>query len=434
MAAIMLEKPADYTSTAVMQEFQAKKQSYSLGQRVQLDIDVNQQYIDFQNSRLFFEIHFTVASTKTASLTKWAASQIIENLRVKTLGGTLIGQEVRDYNAYAKMMLELKSNSDLNDSYYRVLEGAEKTGTSGTTGVFEAGVQQVTFAHKILLHIPAVKKYYPAHFHQGLRLEFDLPSQQSSLFNYDAALTTVTIENIRYVARLVTLDQNYTNAMLQLMEAGKLNVDYPQVFSQRDSLTNSTGKQEYEYFGLDGRVKSGFSYMISDSAQAETTSIEIFSAKAQKFLSSYRWRLGSEHLNYSAISCAEDDTKATSILNRAEQVFELMKALDIHHDDAIMMTSGNSGLGVSSFSLLNSSDNLKTSNFVIGIKADKAQAYTDKTISSRVDKQRNNMRLELTFGTAPGASVTLYTHILLDKSFKILPGNQIAEIRNYETS
>lgn len=83
-----LEKSSSSELSRRAQPFYAKKQSYNLGEQVQTEVDLQREYLDFQNARLFTDLHFT---TETDSVTPrtvpWVASAMVKNLRVKTLAG-----------------------------------------------------------------------------------------------------------------------------------------------------------------------------------------------------------------------------------------------------------------------------------------------------------------------------------------------------------
>ncbi len=417
----LLEKSSSIEISRRSQPFYAKKQSYNLGQQVQIEVDVQREFLDFENSRLVFDM--TVVDNgdggnafAQVSLNPWFASQTIKNLRVKTLSGQMIGHEIREYRAYAQMYKELKSNQDNNLSYEDVLEGAQvfAVGDDATTSV--------QYAHKFLSHIFSIKEYYPAHFHQGIMIEYDLPAAADlELTQADAATPTaptkLTFDNIKYVADLVQLKPEIENEMVKLMEEQKLFADYVEVLTQENAIAAGTGLKAYDVIGIDGRVKSIFQYTVIDSNK---TAGNIGDSQFEKWgrhgLDSYRFKLGANYLNYESISVLQP---AAGNKN-AEQVFELLKALDMHDSKAYKTMAGDTAL---TRALLDSD------RFVTAVKIDKAQKNSDAVISSMIDKDRNNVRVELTYGTNPTAG-TSYTHVVLDKRIQILPGSIVRQVRS----
>ncbi len=432
----LLEKSSSIELSRRSQPFYAKKSSYNLGEQVQIEIDVQREYIDFENSRLVGQLCFTSGTptgvSNSTQINGWGFGGLIKNLRAKTMAGQQIGHDVREYRAWYRMYKELASNSDLNESYNRIMENSEKT-TDLAAGFTDATNFQVQFAHRFMSHVYSIKEYYPAHFHQGLMIEFDLPSATSEIFNINHADATqlptaasTSIENLKYVADLVQLKPEIENEMVKLMEEQRLFADYMEVLTQQNSLNASMGLAAYDLVGIDGRVKSIWQYTILGATQTgfgASNAGDFLGTRGKNNLDTYRFKLGANYLNYESIGCQES---ATSI-KRAEQIYELTKSLDLHSDKKMYRQAGDSGLGSSDGSVGN--DILSTKNFVVGIKVDKAQEDVNRTISSMIDKDRNNIRVELCYGASPGANATAYTHVLLDKRIQILPGSIVRNVR-----
>jgi hypothetical protein len=72
---------------------------------------------------------------------------------------------------------------------------------------------------------------------------------------------------------------------------------------------------------------------------------------------------------------------------------------------------------------------LNTTRFCAAVKVDKAQKNSNSVISSMIDKDRNNVRVELIYGGSQTAG-TIYTHISLDKRIQILPGSIVRNVRS----
>ena len=407
----LLEKSSSIELSRRTQPFYAKKQDYSLGQQVQIEIDLQREFIDFENSRLVFEVKYTDAATPdNYTVNPFGASGFIKNLRIKTLAGQMIGHEIREYRAWYRMMKELGNNTELNTSYDDVLEGALADVMTATT------TRQ--YAHKFITHLFSIKEYYPAHFHQGIMIEFDLPAVASELVinatgNNLAFLPVITIESMKYVADLVQLKPEIENEMVKMMEEQRLFADYQEVLTQDNEIAIS-GQTNFDIVGIDGRVKSIFNYQVKKADRGTDATpdvqLEYWAKYARNGQDSYRFKLGANYLNYENIKLGDE--------KRAEQIYELLKALDLHDSKAYQTKAGDTAL---SYSALN------TDRFVLGVKVDKAQKNSDQTISSMIDKDRNNIRVELGVSSAVATS---YTHISLDKRIQILPGSIVRNVRS----
>lgn len=406
----LLQKSQSIELSRRTQPFYAKTSSYSLGQQVQIEVDTQREFLDFENARLVFDIKIDESgNTNTTSLNPWTAGQVIENLRVKTLSGQMIGHEIRQYRTTWKMFKDMKGNSDLNASYEDVLEGA-----IGAT-VAQNAITTVELAHRINNHIFGLKDYYPAHFHQGLMIEFDLPGTVNELILNSVNTTCViTIENPRFVCDLVQLKPEIENEMVRMMEEQKLFIDYIEWLEQENSLSTGASDLSYDIVGIDGRVKSAFAFTIDDADKASTSAARL-ADYGRNNLTSYRFRLGSRYLNYAPISCA-------GAHQNAQQCFELLKALDYHSADKYSCKAGDENFTPAV---------LDSNNFVMGVKVDKSMKNVDEVISSQVDKDRNNMRVELIYSAAPGTGAsTVHTVVVLDKRLQLLPGSIVRNVRS----
>lgn len=399
----LLEKSSSIEISEQTASFPAKRNTYNLGQKVQIEAQVDREFMDFDNHMLKFKVNF-VGSSVSANTNSWFASQCIRNLRVKTLGGQQIGNEIREYRAYTQMVKELTSNSDFNDSYGSVMEGANATAIASDDETLQYG-------HKFITHIFAVAEYYPAHFHQGLLIEFDLPQTIHELCYGTVLPTSITFTDFELLCDLKQLKPEIENELVSLMSEQKLFIDYPEIVSQENDMKAQSGNQSYDIVGIDGRVQAVHTYTITDTSRDDNTE-EYFGTWGRNNLSGYRFKLGSNYLNYESIEVATN--------TRAEQTYELLKSLDLYTKDRMETRCGDSALTPA---LLN------TNRFAVGRKVAKAQKDIDMTISSSIDKDRNNMRVELDFSSSPGVG-TIYTHIKVDKRLQLLPGSVVRSVRN----
>lgn len=388
------------------QQFESSTREYFVGKPtpVQIEVDSNREFIDFANSRLFFEA-VLVGGDATTKPVAWVASQYIKNLRVRTMGGNNIGNEIHEYRAVYQHQKKLTVDNEKTSSYLNILEGAKPD-----AAVTDYGDTSIEYGHKLDNHIFAMKGYYPAHFHQGFILEFDLPSNISELYVASSGIlpTSVKLTNIRFVCDLVKLQPEAEIALSRLVAEDRLFVDYMETQLQTNTLQVSAGQQSYEMIGIHGRVKAAFVFTILNDT-FDGVPEEYFGTMGRNNLGSYRFKLGSQYINYRAIS-----TKSSLV---AESKFELLKALDVATVDRI---PGNS---VVLTPLL-----LDTKVFSIGVKTTKAQMLVDRKISSMLDKSRNNLRVELVYDSAPASAGLIYTYVVLDKRLKISEGSQVQTV------
>lgn len=406
----LLQKSHSVELSRRTQPFYAKKQTYNLGNQVQCEIDTQREFIDPESMRFVFNLHCNGVGT-AKEMNKWTASSLIKNLRVKTLSGQMIGHEQREYRGVFRFLKKMgTSNADARTSGEDLEEGAlgGDDGIVGGLGV-DATAGQRQYAHKPMSHILGVSEYYPAHFHQGLMIELDLSDNAHEICEYATASPTFTVQDFKIVVDLVQLKPEIENEMVRLMEEQKLFVDYIEYLTQENSLSASA--ESYDVVGIDGRVKAAFQFGIVARGKDGTDDYwgdddASASAMALNGQTSYRFRLGSRYLNYSTIQVGPNQ--------QAECQLELSKALDIHCDKQRGDSARTYALTSTAFS-------------GFGVKVDKAQCDVDEVISSQVDKDRNNMRIELSSRTVAADG---YTVVKLDKRLQLLPGSIVRNVRS----
>lgn len=423
----LLQKSASVELSRRTQQFQAKKQSYDLGNQIQIEIDTQREHIDMESLRFVYELHASATGT-AKSTNPQTASSVIKNLRVKTLSGNMIGREIREYRGWARFLDKQGVYSgDNRNSYQDFMEGA--LGADALGGDATAGSRQ--YAHKFVSHILSLKEYYPAHFHQGLMIEIDLPSNAYEMLKYLNGAPTITIKEARIVCDLVQVKPDLENEQVRLMEEQKLFVDYIEVLNQEQNIF-ATSSQSYDVVGIDGRVKSAFVFWVTARGRDGTDDYwgdddANASSMGRNKLNSYRFRLGSRYLNYSNIKVGASDTGNDY---QAEGSMEMSKALDIHQKSGMLMLGDKSTFTTTDGIVKTTHYVLRnTSYFAVGVKVDKAQSDVDEVISSQVDKDRNNLRVELNFNSAPTVSDG-FTYIVLDKRLQLLPGSIVRNVRS----
>lgn len=427
----LLQKSQSVELSRRTQPFFAKKQLYKLGQQIQIEIDTQREFIDFENSRLHFQLGLTSGNTATSVTgNPWVASALIKNIRIKTLSGQMIGHEIREYRGRYRFekKMGINSNRDSRSSYGAILEGANEQPVNAALQPNGPAITTTAkhYTHKIDDHILGLRDYYPAHFHQGLMIEIDLADNAFEIANnWQTALPVFDVTDVYFICDLVQLKPEIENEMVRLMEEQKLFIDYSEHLQQLNSVAASGAYGAYDVVGIDGRVKSAYVFQVvaRDSDTGTTNDTDYWgdddaasSAMNRNGITSYRFRLGSRYLNYSSIS--------VSATNQAEALFELLKSFDTQADDRALQ------MGDSQMSLSTREQGF----FGIGIKVDKAMKDVDEVISSQVDKDRNNLRVELV-GTAPAdgageGAADIYTFVKLDKRLQLLPGSIVRNVRS----
>lgn len=425
----LLEKSSSVELSRRTHPFNSDQSSYVIGSANQIKIEVplTREFLDPENSRLVFDYKVSDSTNGTDGTIRtnpWFASQIIRTLRLKTLAGSQIGHEVGEYRAWAQMYFELTGNSEMNNSYNSLLEKANPN------NVVNGQVEQC--AHKFLTHILGCKEYLPLHFCQGFVIEIDLPSNVNELLHVNGAdvgssvLGTLTLSNVRYICDLVQLRPEIENELVQMMEGQKLFLDYVNVNTDTQSALESSTNGAYECVGIDGRIKSVFSYEVVTTDRTQKTDGAssgewYFSKYARNSLTSYRFKLGANYLNYGEIKVNE--------FKKAEQCMELLKALDLHWDRASRSMCGDASLGVDGSGDGDVNKSFEDARFVVAVKVDKSQLNVDDTISSEIDKDRNNLRKEYTKDSGAGAG-THYMHIVIDQRLQFLSGSVVRSVKS----
>ena len=390
------------------QKFKAQNNTYNLSDQIIVEMRIASRSIDFENTRAMFKVTF--GASTDARMVRRFASQLIKTLRLKTLAGTTIGNDSTEYRASQQVMREFLSTNEKDVSYLSVMEGADGPALA------DAG-STLQFAHKIDDHLFSLKEYYPAHLHTGFQVELDLADAINEVTaelasTGDVLPASLVISDFYIVTDLVRLKPNTELQILELQKQELLFVDYIQHKVIKNQLNNSTNN-DYDITGIDGRVRSAFTFMIAAGDRDDDWE-PYFGLMRRHNLQSYRYRLGDDYINYQAIQVGE--------FRKAEQVFELTKALDNHTSDRMV---GNSTLtpavlgGEGAINSTTASGVNDRRRFVLAVKLTRDQQDVDLTLSSMKDINRNQLTVELEHSAVPGGTGTIYTVIQVDKRIRI---------------
>ena len=402
----LLQKTFGNEESASKWEFTAQNNSYNLGQKIVIEVGIEEEFIDFENSRLVFDAVTTTGAGAGASYNDWFASQHIRTLTVKTNGNVDIGDPVTDYRQSYQMKHSLVSSSDKNDSYLAVLEGAKSRAVPDNQTTSEE------FAHKIDDHIFALEDYYPAHFHGGFKIIIETPKEISELFTASTSLPTVyKMDNVRFVARLVTMKAGAEKLMVDLMKANQLFVDYSHSYNAENQKTAGVG-QNYDLVGIPGRIRSAQVFMVNDD-DINGDDEGFYATWGSHNLSGYKFKLSDRALNYKLIDVSAD---SVTDIQTAESTIELMESLDIHARENLM---GDSALTPAV---------LRGVRFAIGVKVARGQKNLESEITSLNSRDNNKLRVELKFSAATGVG-QFYTTVQLDKRIQLLVGGKVEDVQ-----
>ena len=389
-------------------KFKAQNSTYSLSEQVVVEMRIATESIDFENTRAMFKVTF--GASTDARMVRQFASQLIKTLRVKTLSGTTIGNDSSEYRAAQQMYREFLSTNEKDVSWLSVMEGADGPNLA------DAG-STIQFAHKIDDHLFALKEYYPAHLHTGFQVEFDLADAinevTAELANTgDALPASISVTDFYIVADLVRLKPKTALQILELQKQELLFVDYIQNKVVKNQMNNNTNN-DYDITGIDGRVRAAFSFMIAAGDRDDDWE-PYFGLMRRHNLQSYRFQLGDRYINYAQIPLGTNQ--------KAEQIFELSKALDNHTMDRMVGNSTLTPTVLGGEGAINSTTAAADSDrrrFVVGVKLTRDQQDVDLTLSSMKDINRNMLRVELEHSAVPGGTGTIYTVIPVDKRIRI---------------
>ena len=394
--ASMLKKNEGIEQSRRRQRFNAHDTSYtsSNSQRIRIDINSSEEYIDFENSYLVFDL--SVSGTNTdVGLPKYTASSWIKEIRVKDRAGNLLGENIQDYSVLCREHFEMTSTNEQEQSYLDATEGS--LGVTKATGTSLAARQ---YAHRFITHIFSLKNYFPAHLLGGIQIEIDMNNRDDVVLQDSSPSGSYTIENLAYVADLVKLKPEVESMVLQQVQNGGLTIDYVSHHTVKGSVGTQT-TQRFDLGTLNGRVKSVKAIQVTSAA----VTTDEFATFTKNNTSNYRFKLGSKYLT-------ESQVEVTSTRN-AEWVMEYLKSNKLTCEPNGVY--GKEGL---------TNSVLSSSKFVIGQNVDRSK--TDQILSSLKDKDHNRLELELKFSSAPSAA-TLYVMCGIDKRVVIFPGKQFRD-------
>ena len=390
----MLKKSEGIEQSRRRQRFNAHSNSYSSAnsQRIRIDINSSEEYLDFANSYLVFDLEVAGSSAAAPQLPRYTASSWIKEIRVKDRAGNMIGENLQDYSTLARCLFEMNVNLEAEKSYLDATEGAR--GSTGATNKIDSR----QYAHRFVTGIFGNKNYFPAHLLGGIQIELDMNTAQDVVME-DTAQATYTINNLAYVCDMVKLKPEVESMVLNQVQQGGLVVDYRSQHSVKGTINTNTS-QRFDLGTLNGRVSGIQAVQIIAKASQSVDEKDTFSLNNT---SNYRFKLGSKYLSESQIECGAD--------RQAEYLCEWLKSQKVFCNK-----------DVSQFGNQNNEITEITGNkFVIGQGADRSQS--DAVLSSLKDKDHNRLELELNYSAAP-TQATLYVFAELDKRMVIFPGKQ----------
>lgn len=397
--ASMLKKTEGIEQSRRRQRFNAHSASYtsSNSQRIRIDINSSEEYLDFANSYLVFELSVAGATTDVG-LPRFTASSWIKEVRVKDRAGNMIGENMQDYNVLARVLFESNVNLEAEKSYLDATEGAMGiTVANGTT------IASRQYAHQFVSGVFANKNYFPAHTLGGVQIELDMANADDVVLESGSA-ATYTISNLAMVCDMVKLKPEVESMVLNQIQQGGLVVDYNTHHCVKGTITGTTNNVRFDLGTMNGRVKSLQAIQVAAAA----SDVDTNNFWVKNNLSNYRFRLGSKNLSESQIECGAG--------KQAEYVNEWLKSQKaLCLKDMLQFGSQTNELAV----LQGTSASRKF--FIIGQGVDRSQS--DSVLSSLKDKDHNKLELELNYSSQPAAS-TLYVFAELDKRMVIYPGKQ----------
>ena len=393
--ASMLKKNESIEQSRRRQRFNAHDTSYSSSnsQRIRIDINSSEEWLDFENSYLVFDLSVAGATTQVG-LNGYVASSWIKEVRVKDRAGNLIGENIQDYSVLAREHFEMTSSTDQEASYLDVTEGA-----SGVALATATSIAAKQYAHRFITHIFALKNYFPAALLGGIQIEIDMNSSGDVVRQTSGETgASYTIANLAYVCDMVKLKPEVESMVLQQVQNGGLVIDYVSHHTIKGSVTTN-GTQRFDLGTINGRVKSLKAIQVATKANQSVDEKDTFT---RNDTTNYRFKLGSKYLTESEVE--------VSAARQAEYLMEYLKASKLTCEPNGLY--GKAALTPAVF---------LASKFVIAQNVDRSK--TDQILSSLKDKDHNRLELELKYGGSQAAA-TLYVFAAIDKRMVIFPGKQ----------
>lgn len=396
--------------------YSTNRSSYTPGQQVTIECVSDRELFDMLTGRLVFrvDITFGTATGTNLYLPQWGAGHFFSEMRIKTLSGTQIGDSLKYYGGYQRMVKNQRHGTNAKEGELSITEAAN--GITFDKATYDGLTVSYEFAHKIEGHIFDLSTYYPGHLHKGFIIELDVAPISQIFYGDNAAdvasISSVVVKDIEFNCDLVRLDAATEAEMMRLRAEGKLYVDFSQPISE--NYAYSTGSTlNIEQIGVNGRVKNSKAFCVLDANRGTTAGY--WNLLSVNGLTAYRFFVMKKPVNHRKIDIAVTEGSASANYRLAKQQLELKKAFEDHVLPENLTTHNVTKA------------NIDTNNFIVGVKIQKGnEKQSPGFITSEVDNTRNNVRLEMDLSSASAAEYYLITEV--DKRIQLLSGGVVASV------
>lgn len=445
---------------------------YRPGNIIRIDLP-SQGYLNAINSTLAFTVRAYLNSGAYAdpSTKNWGLQNNVQSMfrRVRILYGSLVLEDIQDYNILVRMLTEVTVGDDYNNKLGRVAEGLGnwrerfrdnrswiKADTAGVPSEYRRF--NVNLASGLLTSRKLIPLKWMA---SQLRIEIELaPPHTCFAFQTPTGSPspawTYQVEDVAFLAEVIEFDQTYDAAFYKGLQSGGVPIQFA---SWRSYPFSSTGNSSQYVVAERARsIKAAFAVQVSTVLNGTSPTAAAWEADSHAFprggITEFQWRVGSRYFPAQAVKAdgfaAEayiELQKALNILGNYEVGGQIIpytfgsttgsavdggagkqdgitaaKVIGINDPYIVNGVDGSNPWNVGDFTV----DNV--SKFVIGTSFETTNGME---ISGINGEEQNELMLRVTQTTPTGGSaystgdMTLYVYTHYDNLMVVRPGNAV---------
>lgn len=371
------------------------------------------------------------------------AHSIIQRIRI--FSGSNLLSDIENYNAIAKMMMDIQVPTDATYGKYSCMSGTRSDLTVKTAaGAGNYSVTQTnngyrfndtidnlnnttyatlaagavttrkTFAITLLSLVGSLcnEKYFPlfACTSAPLRVEIQLVSNPNLAICSQTALSSLSVSNCEYIAQMIELSDTAMSTILNQSAGGPLQFvvsDFKNFSSTSNSTTSTTTTSQFTV-PIAAKYSSLKSLFVMPRPNDKLTTPGFYPLSSNKFnIQEYSFRIGAM-------------TVPTKNPNTSTEMFcELMKSVgsigDINQQPSIDTTSYNQNYPVISDETLALTGTVSSGSFYIGLDLENYSGASRSTIFSGINTNTDDIYFYPTYGVnANAASIRFDSFAMFD--------------------